>query len=112
MKKLINLTPHEIKIVDEKGDVKLIIPPSGKVARVKTRQEVVGRIDDIPVVKTVLEGIEGLPEPKEGHIYIVSSLVAQNVKDRDDVIAPDTSPQGVMRDEKGNIIGVKRFQKL
>jgi len=44
--------------------------------------------------------------------YIVSSLVAQALAGkRNDLLAPDTSPQGVVRDEEGRIVGVKRFQR-
>jgi len=108
---LINLTPHEIKIVGEDGEVKAVIPPSGKVARVKTKQTVVGFVDDIPIVKTTFGDVEGLPEPQPNTVYIVSSLVAQAIKGRDDIVAPDTSPNGVVRDNEGRIVGVKRFQR-
>ena len=60
---LVNLTPHEITVYDESGKVKLRIPPSGKVARVTVKQEKVGEINGIPVVSSVVESIEGLPEP-------------------------------------------------
>ncbi len=104
----VNLTPHEITLVREDGEV-VKIPPSGQVARVKVEQEVVNEINGIPIVKTTFGDIEGLPEPQEGKIFIVSSIVAQAAA-RTDVVAPDTSPQGVIRDENGRIVGVKRFQ--
>ena len=143
--KFVNLTPHEIRIVGEDGRVKFAIPPSGRVARVKTEQKVVGYLNGIPVVKTefgevvvvdeneneenpwdfyavyhncdnctltkCLDNIVNCPRQKPEKYFIVSSLVAQALKGRRDVIAPDTSPQGVVRDENGNIIGVKRFQR-
>jgi len=108
---LVNLTPHEIKIVGEDGEEKMKIPPSGKTARVKTEQQVVGEIEGIPVVRTAIGDVEGLPEPRENVVYIVSTLVAQAVPHREDVVAPDTSPQGVVRDSEGRIVGVKRFQR-
>ena len=109
--KIKNLTPHEIKVVGEDGEVKMVIPPSGQVARVRAEQKVVGEIDGVPVVKTVFGDVEGLPEPREGVVYIVSSLVAQAVREREDVVAPDTSPLGAVRDADGRIVGVKRFQR-
>jgi len=108
---LVNLTPHEIKIVGEDGKTRLVIPPSGSVARVKAEQTIVGFVNGIPVVRTTFGDVEGLPEPQPNTLYIVSSLVAQACSSRDDVVAPDTSPQGVVRDEKGQIIGVRRFQR-
>jgi hypothetical protein len=38
--------------------------------------------------------------------------VAQAVAGRDDVVAPDTGPESVVRDAEGKIIGVRRFQKF
>ncbi len=108
---IVNLTPHEITLVREDGEV-MKIPPSGQVARVKVEQEVVNEINGISIVRTKFGDIEGLPEPQDGKIFIVSSLVAQAAAKlgRTDVVAPDTSPQGVIRDENGRIVGVKRFQ--
>ena len=111
MTKLVNLTPHEIRVFDEAGNI-ITIPPSGRVARVKTEQKVIGKVASIPIVKTTFGEVEGLPAPQPNTIFIVSSLVAQAVaNERDDVVAPDTSPSGAVRDEKGNIVGVRRFQK-
>jgi len=145
--KFVNLTPHEIKIVGEDGKEKLVIPPSGRVARVKTEQKVVGYLNGIPVVKTefgevmiddkpfndgetficnnckhfinnfgecagsMVKPVEQCEHQEPIDYYIVSSLVAQSLRRRKDIVAPDTSPQSVVRDENGQIIGVKRFQR-
>ena len=105
MTEFVNLTPHEIVVV--RDDKKIVIPPSGKVARVKVLQRVVGEVDGILVVKTVFGEIEGLPESKIGVVYIASTIVAQ-AAGRADVLAPDTTD--AIRDEKGQIVAVKRFQ--
>jgi len=106
------LTPHEITIFDEKGQVKLKIPPSGRVARVKSRQVKVGEVNGIPVYKTEFTDIENLPDPQPNTIYIVSLLVLQACPHRRDLVAPDTSPQGAVRDPEGRIIGTRGFQVL
>jgi len=111
MIELVNLTPHTITIIGESGEVKAEIYPSGQIARVKVEQRIIKKIDDIPVVKTVFSEVEGLPAPRPSTIFIVSSMVAQAVPHREDVVAPDTSPEGAIRDEEGRIIGVKRFQR-
>ena len=108
---VVNLTPHEVRIFDDNGNEILCIPPSGQVARIKTEQTVIGYINGVPVVKTVFREVLNLPEPKPNTIFIVSSLVAQAVPHRKDIVAPDTSPQSAVRDATGNIIGVKRFQR-
>jgi len=151
MPEVVNLTPHPIRVRAEDG-TEVVIPPSGKVARVKPKQVQVSSValegyrdneDDeivIPVVKTELGEVEGLPPysclnckyHKNNHgecdpdadpfvpyqckhfepvtLYIVSTLVAQACKGRKDVVAPDTSPESVVRDESGQIVAVRRFQ--
>lgn len=106
-----NLTPHEINI----GGV--TFPPSGTVARVATIQKDAGTLvfdgHAFPVVENTYGAVEGLPDPEPGTVYLVSALVlsaleAQGIY-RDDVFAPDTSPQGAIRGEDGQIKGVKRL---
>jgi len=105
----LNLTPHPVHIILD--DRVIVIEPSGTVARLKMTQEEMGELSGIPIVKTYLDDVEGLPEPHEGVIYIVSSLVCQALAGkRNDIVAPDTSPNGAIRDEEGNIIGVRRLQ--
>lgn len=122
--KIINLTPHEINIhipnvwdmeglpnlemnVDH-GITTVTIPASGTIARCKTERKVIGNIDGIQITSTVFGEVEGLPEPKEGVVYIVSSLVAQAAKDRTDVFIPDDT----VRDEQGNIIGCRSLGRI
>ena len=52
--------------------------------------------------------VEGLPEPQENTIYIVSALVAGAAKDRDDLVIPND----IVRDDKGNIIGCKNLARI
>lgn len=100
----INLTPHDINIVNDDGELIFSIPPCGEVARVTTSTMVVGYLDfDIPLTRTVFGEIEGLREKVDGVYQIVSSLVKQRCLDRDDVVVPNES----VRDEHGRIIGCK-----
>lgn len=124
MVEFVNLTPHPIVVVRGDCPSKIdqsrlteftlaTIPPSGVVARVKTSREKVGEINGIPLYKTVFGEVEDLPEPEEGKVFIVSILVLQAVAGkRNDVVAPDTSPSGAVRDPQGRIIAVKGFQIL
>ena len=104
-KKFVNLTPHPLIIFGPGGE-RVEIPPSGQVARVAERREWIGEVNGIPVYRPVYGPVEGLPDPKEDTVYLVSSLVLSRVRGRDDVLAPDTGA-GAVRDEKGQIIGVK-----
>ena len=112
--KLVNLTPHEVVVYGEDGGIRLRIPPSGTVARVSTKSVIVGEINGVPVRATEYGDVTGLPDPEPGTVYIVSSvlLIALRAKgiNRDDVVAPDTNPDSVIRDPEGRVIGVKYFQ--
>lgn len=113
MNKLVNLTPHNIVVFNEKTEEEVTIQPSGIVARVSTKNvpydEVYGY--GITIYRQEFGEIEGLPEPEDGTVYIVSTIVRQAAKEqgRQDVISPDTSPNGVIRNEKGEIVAVKHF---
>jgi hypothetical protein len=101
--KFVNLTPHEITIV--RGDEKIVIPPSGLVARVRATEEKVGEVDGIPVVVVNYGDVENLPAPEDGTIYLVSQIVLGAVRGRSDVLAPNTG-KGAVRDAHGNVAGV------
>ena len=132
-----NRTPHELVIY--RDNEKIVIPPCGVVARVKSEQKVIDRINGIDVVKTEFSEVTGLPivckncerynkdcpfpdahrymnetsgceEQKPIKIFIVSSIVAMACSKRKDIVAPDTGA-GAVRDRYGNIIGVTRFQR-
>ena len=131
-KKVVNLTPHSINFIlpynieigqDELGTPEYVteersysLPPSGTVARCNVDREKKDKIIDeidgweitIPVTKTRFGEVEGLPEPQEGTIYIVSNLVAQAVPDREDVFFPDD----IVRDSQGNVIGCRALGKI
>jgi hypothetical protein len=115
--RFVNLTPHPITIYITESE-KLTIPPSGVVARVSAREEKVGSIGDIPIVKTTFGQVEGLPAPQPGVIYIASLLVLQALRaagiQRDDILAPNTSPSplGAIRDNSGNIVGTRSLVTL
>ena len=103
-----NLTPHDVNIILPDGEI-LTIPASGKVARVGSHVEQIGNIGVIPVVKTVFDSnVTDLPDPQDGVIFITSTLVAQAVSDRTDVLVP----ADLRRDDAGRIIGAGALQRL
>ena len=101
---LINMTPHPLNIIID--DVTLTLDPSGTVPRVASDNVVVGP----GIVTTKLGDVDGLPDPVPGKLLVVSALVRMALPDRDDLVGPDTSPQGAVRDADGRIIGVKGIQ--
>lgn len=98
---LINLTPHEITIIRDDGNIAL--PPSGTIARCTVNRHQVGSVDGIPVNRTVFGAVEGLPDPQPDTYYIVSAIVAQACPDRSDLLITDDA----VRDDQGRIIGCR-----
>jgi len=106
--KIVNLTPHELNLMPQGPDGPVVtIPPSGQVARCTTSRVQVGTITmdgiAIPVNRTQFGAVTGLPDPQPDTIFIVSSLVAQAVPDRQDVFIVDDT----VRDDQGRIIGAR-----
>lgn len=103
-----NLTPHDVNLILPDGEV-LTIPATGKIARVGSHIEQIGNIGIIPVVKTVFDSnVTDLPAPQDGVIFITSTLVAQAVPDRTDVLVP----ADLRRDDAGRIIVAGALQRL
>lgn len=106
--KFANLTPHDVNLILPDETI-FTIPASGIIARVGCHSEQVGMLGCIPVTKTVFDTVvTDLPEPQEGVIYLTSTLVAQAVPDRTDVLAP----ADLLRDEAGRIIGCGALQRF
>ena len=101
---LVNLTPHALRIVGADGIV--VIPISGKEARVDMDTRVVGRVlkegVEIPLLHMEAGEIEGLPEKQEDTMYITSTLV-RLATPRTDV----ASPGPPIRDDEGKVIGAE-----
>lgn len=108
----VNLTPHAVVLVDESGSVFATLPPSGTVARVKTIPRVVGQVDvdghTVPVRVTEYGPLEGLPDPADDVLCIVSLLAATaaaKLGRTNDILVPDDT----VRDSAGVIVGCRAF---
>lgn len=101
---MLNLTQHAVVIRRADGEVS--IPPSGTVARVTTKEVVIGEAMGVPVVAVEYGEPQGLPP--EGVECIVSVLVRQAVPGRKGLYSPDTGSTAV-RDEQGRIVAVTRL---
>jgi hypothetical protein len=112
--RIVNLTPHPIRLYARIGDEDIFItefPPSGIVARCEEIVEngeplcIDGCRHPVPVVAKRLGQVQDLPAPKYRTRYIVSLAVAQAARDRDDLLIPDD----LVRDGQGRVIGCRRF---
>ena len=109
--RVVNLTPHEVKIVDGGNNVVAVFPSDG-VARVSQHDVLVDEINSIPVVKTEFGEVLGLPEPTEGTVFIVSRITVEVARARglntDDLLITS----GAVRDDQGRIVGCRALARL
>lgn len=97
----INLTPHAVRLNDGTE-----FPPSGTVARVAAS---FSPFDGDGVATVVYGQPEGLPDPKEGTLYIVSAMVLSAMAGRrSDLVAPATGHPDTIR-VNGQIQSVPGF---
>ena len=97
----VNLCQHAIDIVA--GDAIRTVPPSGSVARVSSTSSIVGEVEGLPIHRTVFGAVDGVPDPREGVLFIVSALVRAACPGRADV----ASPGELVRDDAGQPIGCR-----
>lgn len=109
---IINLVPHEIVLQDEEG-TRYVYPPEPIPARVSEdleRDKVYEEGIPVPILSPVkYTAVVGLPDPQEGTIYIVSTIVAGQCPRRD-VFSPATGPHDGAIREGGNIIAVTHLR--
>lgn len=109
-----NYTPHDVHIYDaEKKNVIKTFPrkPDCPLPRLtETFKDSGQKVDGaVPIFIKSFGAAINLPEYKDHHMYIVSSIIADSPLARDDLCYPDTGPEGVVRDDKGRIIGTTRL---
>lgn len=97
--RLVNLTPHQIRIRTSDGEV--TVDPSGVVARVDVTTEQLRDllVGDVAVAAfvTSYERVTNVPAPENATVYVVSSPVAANSARTDLCV-----PFDLERDDEGN----------
>lgn len=108
---IVNLTPHSITLYLDNGDT-LTIPASGTVARANERIGEEYYIDGLPVPCVTAPSfgeVYNLPDPQPGVVYLVSMIVRDIVRWREDVFSPSFSGNDCIRDEQGKVLGTRRL---
>lgn len=121
----VNLTPHDVVLMDAEGQELMTFPASGHSLRVVKFTE--AKISKATVAGASVEIIHGPRTPvatnfddlpdliRQAPAMIVSAITADAAWDPmyngDGILlfVPDTGPEAVVRDDKGQIRGVKRF---
>ena len=105
MNKIINCTPHIVRIINSKNKVLRIFEKGSQLIRIKETTEKVGEINGIPIYNKVFGDTENLPKEKEYTYLIVSRLVRNANPIRKDLLVPNE----VVRNDLGEVIGCKSF---
>ncbi len=89
---LVNLTDHTVSLYAG-NQLIYTLPPLSKppvvhMAR-RTDRALDGPWGTIPLVYTQFEGVEGMPDPAPHTYYIVASIVANALPERQDLLIPD-----------------------
>lgn len=100
---LVNLTLHVVNVLNDAGEPIISVAPSGQVARCAVESVKVGEAEGVALFTAKYGEVQGLPEPVEGTIYIVSLMVRQALPARTDL----ASPGELIRDAAGQPIGCK-----
>ena len=99
----INCTPHVVRVLASGSDteVALEVPPSGHRPQVTQQMGEAEMVESVPVRTCIRGGVSGLPEPVEGTLYIVASMIRDALPERTDLVSPDTSRDGAVRGPDG-----------
>ena len=104
MTNFVNCCQHDIALNDGR-----LFQPSGHVARVSATYS---EFDEYDICLQGFGAVEGLPEPQEGSVFIVSALVLNALNgSRPDVVAP-ASGHPLAKRNGGNVVSVPGFVRL
>ena len=103
----VNLTPHEVTLVDDQQNVLLVVRPEETSARCAVKREIAFLADGVQVNRSLFGEVVGLPAPIQGTWYIVSRIVAEAAR-RGDLLVPDET----VRNSEGQIVGCKSFATI
>lgn len=85
---IVNLTPHPVSVCQTDGTIRTIMP-SEQPARIASQTEPDESDGKVKLYRRVGEFPVGVPEPVEGTIFIVSSVVKMWFREgRDDLVVP------------------------
>lgn len=103
MRKLKNYTPHKVLTYRPDDGPSLTLPQSGNVRLIEEFVSGGTLPNGLPLTLLRYGKADGLPEPSDGIVYVVSQLVVNAYPQRDDLVFP----AGLVRNDNGDIIGFR-----
>ncbi len=125
--KIVNLMPHSLVLYDpsdtrpagpkgyvlsDKAAKPVCIIPSSGISRAACTETPVGNVTGIPVFRMTFGDPEGVPEPQQGVMYVVSSITARACAEIGRTTSDLIMPARTVRDDEGRIIGCTAFSVL
>lgn len=103
---VVNLTPHEVVVLDEEGTVLARLPSSG-VARAAVTVTPAGTIAGLPAVQISFGGPVALPEWRPGVYLLVSRTTAEAAKASGRTVDDLVGTTELVRDAAGRAVGCR-----
>ena len=111
VERIVNLTPHAVRIVTERGEAQYELPGGSTPARVHEEVQAVDLVSangfTSPIRNLITSAIDDLPAPQLGTLFVVSRITAM-ASQRADLVFP----HGEVRDTAGQIIGVTGLARV
>ena len=112
--KILNLTPHAVRVIPADGSPETVIPPSGQVARVAASfSPIAGEFapgTQVPILLPVYGRLVGLPVTPGD--FIVSRMVGDFVSVQEIPGRRFYVPADLVRDPSGAVIGCRGLEVL
>lgn len=113
---LLNYTPHTINLHAGPGVQPIESLGEARAAEITTLSTDLptdpfgdcGMCVHVPLAHKRYGDVTGLPESRPDTLYIVSTLIQQACPERSDLVSPD----GIIRDDAGRVIGCRGFYRL
>jgi hypothetical protein len=107
----VNLTPHAVVIRDH-DDITTVYEGSGAVARITETATGEPSPDTHRRVTVQLGALDGLPDPQDGVVYIVSMPAAMALAAAGDKRTDVVYPYDLYRDTDGRVIGAHSLARI
>lgn len=96
-----NFTPHPLALHGPEGIMNL--PVSGSAPRLDVARVSLGTLAGLPLVRSAMGNVQGLPAQEPGVVLVVSALVAEAAPERTDLAYPGEA----IRDGAGRVVGAR-----
>lgn len=100
--KIVNKTPHIVRVQAKEGGEIVEFLPDETPARASQTNEYLGEIGGLPIFSVKYGQVEGLPPFEEGTYYIVSAILRDAAsaagRTTKDLLIPDSGPTAVRKD--------------